>query len=131
MSARFERHALRILWVVAAGLPGILLPADAAAQAMRDPTRPPTQFLDPADVSQMPPSSEAGLQTIKRSGKRRTALLHGEWVRPGDKAGEAVVERIEEQSVVLRHPDGRRETILMYPDVEMKKSTSTKRAVAR
>ncbi len=71
-----------------------------------------------------PPAS--GLQTIKRVGKRRTALLHGEWVKPGDRSGEAHVERIDEQAVVLRYRDGRRETIGMYPEVAMKSSRVVK-----
>lgn len=131
MSARFGRNLLRGLGIVVLGLTGICLPAVASAQALRDPTRPPAPFLDPADALQAATPPDAGLQTIKRTGKRRAALLHGEWVKPGDKSGEAVVERIEEQSVVLRHPDGRRETILMYPDVDMKKAKAAKRTAAR
>lgn len=131
MSARFHPIVCRGLRIAALGLMGICLSAAATAQGLRDPTRPPTQFLDPADALQAAAPSESGLQTIKRTGKRRAALLHGEWVKPGDKSGEAVVERIEEQSVVLRHPDGRRETILMYPDVEMKKTKAAKRTAAR
>ncbi|PKO67501.1 MAG: MSHA biogenesis protein MshK [Betaproteobacteria bacterium HGW-Betaproteobacteria-14] len=96
------------------------LPGAVMAQGMKDPTRPPPQFLDPADVAQaaMPPDS--GLQSIKRTGKRYLALLNGEWVKPGDRAGEAVVVKIAEQSVVLSYPDGRRETIGMYPDIELR-----------
>ena len=96
------------------------LPGAVMAQGMKDPTRPPPQFLNPADVAQaaMPPDS--GLQSIKRTGKRYLALLNGEWVKPGDRAGEAVVVKIAEQSVVLSYPDGRRETIGMYPDIELR-----------
>lgn len=108
--------AMRIcaISMLAAALPGAVM-----AQGMKDPTRPP-QFLDPADVAQaaMPPDS--GLQSIKRTGKRYLALLNGEWVKPGDRAGEAVVVTIAEQSVVLSYPDGRRETIGMYPDIELR-----------
>ena len=130
MSARFCRNVLRGLRIVVLGLPGICLPAVACAQALRDPTRPPAPFLDPADTVQTA-APATGLQSIRRSGKRRVALLHGEWVRPGDKAGEAVVERIDEQALVLRHPDGSREIIPLYPDVEMKPARAAKRAAAR
>lgn len=131
MSARFDRNMLRGLRIVVLGLTGICLPAVASAQALRDPTRPPAQFLDPADAAQAALPTESGLQTIKRSGKRRAALLHGEWVKPGDRSGEAVVASIGEQSVVLRYADGRRETILMYPDVDMKSARAAKRTAVR
>ncbi len=131
MSAQRDPTFCRGLRIAALGLMGICLSAAATAQGLRDPTRPPAQFLDPADAAQAALPPESGLQTIKRTGKRRVALLHGEWVKPGDRSGEAVVERIEEQAVVLRHPDGRRETILMYPDVEMKKAAAAKRTATR
>lgn len=101
--------------MVAAAVPGFV-----AAQGMRDPTRPPAQFLDPADVTQAAMLPDSGLQSIKRTGKRYLALLNGEWVKPGDKAGEATVVKIAEHSIVLGYPDGRRETIGMYPDIEMR-----------
>ena len=121
---------------IAAGLAAMLVALAGAAkpgqaQTMRDPTRPPAQFLDPADatVDSMAPAS--GLQTIKRTGKRRAALLHGEWVKPGDRHGEAVVKRIDDQSVVLEYPDGRRETIKLYPEVDMQSSKALKRTAGK
>ena len=63
--------------------------------------------------------------------QRRAALLHGEWVKPGDKFGEAVVEKIDDQSVTLHHPDGRRETIRMYPEVDVQSSRAVKRMAGR
>lgn len=114
--------------ICAVGLLTAALPGLAAAQAMaeashrgmRDPTRPPAQFLDPNDAAQAATPPDSGLQTIKRTGKRYLALLNGEWVKPGDRSGEAVVVKIEEHAVVLQYPDGRRETIGMYPDVELR-----------
>jgi MSHA biogenesis protein MshK len=116
---------------VRAGLLGIALPGTSWPQAMRDPTRPPAQFLDPAEAAEAATAPVSGLQTIKRTGKRRIALLHGEWVKPGDRAGEAVVEKIDDQSVVLRYQDGRRETIRLYPEVEMQSSKVVKRAAGK
>ena len=109
--------AMRIcaISMLAAALPGAVM-----AQGMKDPTRPPPQFLDPADVAQVAMPPDSGLQSIKHTGKRYLALLNGEWVKPGDRAGEAVVVTIAEQSVVLSYPDGRRETIGMYPDIELR-----------
>lgn len=103
----------------------------AQAQALRDPTRPPAPYLDPADAAADEPAAVSGLQTIKRTGKRRAALLHGTWVKPGDKLGEAVVVSIDDQSVTLSYPDGRRETIRMYPEVDVKSSRAVKRMAGR
>lgn len=117
------RHGMRLavaMRICAISMLATALPGAVMAQGMKDPTRPPPQFLDPADAAQgaLPPDS--GLQSIKRTGKRYLALLNGEWVKPGDRAGEAVVVKIAEQSVVLSYPDGRRETIGMYPDIELR-----------
>ncbi len=113
------------------GLLGVGMTGAAWAQAMRDPTRPPAQFLDPADAAEAATPAASGLQTIKRTGKRRMALLHGEWIKPGDRTGEAVVEKIDDQSVVLKYQDGRRETIRLYPEVEMHSSKVVKRAAGK
>ncbi len=112
--------------VLLAALPGLSL-----AQGMRDPTRPPPQFLDPAYEMQDATPPDSGLQTIKRTGKRYLALLNGEWIKPGDKAGEAVVVKIEEHAVVLGYADGRRETIGMYPDVELRPKRAARKAAGK
>ncbi len=121
---------------IAAGLAVMLIAFAGAAQpgqaqTMRDPTRPPVQFLDPADAAEESVAPVSGLQTIKRTGKRRLALLHGEWVKSGDKHGEAIVKRIDDQSVVLEYPDGRLETIKMYPEVDMQSSKALKRTAGK
>ena len=113
------------------GLLGVGMTGTAWAQAMRDPTRPPPQYLAPADAAEAAAPPVSGLQTIKRTGKRRMALLHGEWIKSGDRAGEAVVEKIDDQSVVLQYQDGRRETIRLYPEVEMHSSKVVKRAAGK
>lgn len=109
----------------------LALTGAAQAQAMRDPTRPPARFLDPAQASEAAAPQAAGLQTIKRTGKRRAALLNGEWLRPGERAGEATVEKIDDQSLVLLHPDGRRETFWLYPEVEMQAVKAARRAAGK
>jgi hypothetical protein len=121
---------------IAAGLAVMLIALAGAAQpgqaqTLRDPTRPPVQFLDPADAAEESVAPVSGLQTIKRTGKRRAALLHGEWVKSGDRHGEAVVKRIDDQSVVLEYPDGRQETIKMYPEVDMQSSKALKRTAGK
>ncbi len=101
-----------------------------AQPSLRDPTRPPAQFLDQAELAQEP-ASFSGLQSIRRSGRQRIALFNGEWVKPGSRAGDAQVERIDDQSIVLHHDDGRQEVIGLYPDVEMKSSRAVRHAAGK
>ena len=125
-------YLLRLLARIGAiGLLGMVLPGSASAQAMKDPTRPPAQFLGSADLAQDTTPPDSGLQSIKRTGKHYLALLNGEWVKTGDKAGEAVVAKIGDNAVVLSYPDGRRETIGMYPDVDLKPMQAARRAARR
>lgn len=125
-------YLLRLLARIGAiGLLGMVLPGSASAQAMKDPTRPPAQYLGLSDPAQDATTPDSGLQSIKRTGKHALALLNGEWVRAGDKAGEAMVVKIGENTVVLDYPDGRRETIGMYPDVELKPIQAARRAARR
>lgn len=101
-----------------------------AQSSLKDPTRPPPQFLDQAEPAQEPVSF-SGLQSVRRSGRQRIALFNGEWVKPGSRAGDAQVERIDDQSIVLHHDDGRREVIGLYPDVEMKSSRAVRQAAGK
>ena len=116
--------------VFALGAMNLCLVAGASAQAMRDPTRPPSQFLDPGEAAATAPP-ESPLQSIKRTGKHRTALLQGEWVKHGDRYGEAVVEKIDDQSLTLRFPDARRETFRMYPEVDLQPVKAAKRMAGK
>lgn len=120
-----------LLRIGAIGLLAMILPGFASAQAMKDPTRPPAQYLGLYDPAQDATPPDSGLQSIKRTSKHALALLNGEWVRTGDKAGEAMVVKIGESTVVLSYPDGRRETIGMYPDVELKPIQAVRRAARR
>lgn len=126
-----EGHRCAVLRPLIIGLGCFCLATAAASQTMKDPTRPPAPFLEPGDAAVTVPAQESGLLSIKRAGKRRTALLHGDWVKPGDKVGEAVVVRIDDQSVVLRYPDARLETLRMYPEVDMKSVKAAKRTAGQ
>lgn len=131
MSDRFRKRCTASLIASLIAIGGAAPWGSAQAQALRDPTRPPAQYLDQADALAEESAAPSGLQTIKRTGKRRAALLHGAWVKPGDKLGEAVVGSIDEQSVTLKYPDGRRETIRMYPEVDVQSSRAVKRVAGR
>jgi MSHA biogenesis protein MshK len=111
-------------------LTSLVWPLAGGAQGLADPTRPPSHLIDPAKggMAQGEVSSNP-LQSIIRSGKTRRALVNGEWVKTGGKVGTAVVESIGDAEVVLKQEDGSKETLKLYPDVEISKS-KTKQRVA-
>jgi hypothetical protein len=67
------------------------------AEGLVDPTRPATYRVTPAATA----VSESALrvEAIKRSGERYIAIVNGKLVRPGDRVGSAVIQRIEQASV--------------------------------
>lgn len=104
-------------------------PLAAVAQGLADPTRPPSHLIDPAKGGMVQGEvSSNPLQSIIRTGKTRKALVNGEWVKTGDKVGTAVVESIGDAEVVLKQEDGSKETLKLYPDVEISKSKTKQRA---
>jgi MSHA biogenesis protein MshK len=121
----------RRLLAAGCALLGLLWPAAAAAQSLADPTRPPTHLIDPARGGMAQGEVSANpLQSIIRSGKTRKALINGELVKVGDAVGAAVVESIGDAEVVLRQEDGSKETLKLYPDVEISKSKTKQRVPA-
>lgn len=114
---------LQHLMTACLALAGIGWPLAGVAQGLADPTRPPSHLIDPArgGMAQSEVSSNP-LQSIIRSGKTRKALVNGEWVKIGDKVGAAEVESIGDAAVVLKQEDGSKETLKLYPDVEISKS---------
>ena len=110
----------------------LALPSAAAAQSLADPTRPPSQLIDPARgglVQGDAPSSP--LQSIIRSGRTRKALINGELVKVGDPVGTAVVESIGDADVVLKREDGSKETLRLHPDVEISRGKTKQGAAGR
>lgn len=97
----------------------LLWPLLAVAQSLQDPTRPPAglanQTLQPGQIDGTP--AAARLQSILIGAaphRRRLAVIDGVMVQQGDKFADAVVERIEDNSVVLRR--GKlRETLMLFP----------------
>jgi MSHA biogenesis protein MshK len=106
----------------------LALPLDAQAQSLADPTRPPPQLIDPARGGLVQGDAWSNpLQSIIRSGRTRKALINGELVKVGDAVGTAVVERIGDAEVVLKQEDGSKETLRLYPDVEISRSKTKQR----
>ncbi len=82
----------------------------AFAQALRDPTRPPSVVLaEPGGEARG--SAGAGgmvLQSVIVSGGRRLALIDGRTYTVGDKIGEAKLISISGSEVILRESGGRK-----------------------
>ena len=82
---------------------GALLAGGASAQAVQDPTRPPTQMLRPAANAAATDAPQ--LQSIlvgRAAGGRRLAVIDGKTVRVGDQVGNARVLGISQAQVVLQ-----------------------------
>lgn len=52
-----------------------------------------------------------------RVGRHAGAVIDGQWVRKGRTARGARLVQVQRTRVVLKHPDGRKEVIEMYPPV--------------
>jgi hypothetical protein len=104
-----KRHTLLLL-----ALAGV-----AHAQGLPDPTRPPV-LVEGEPAATTAPS---GLQSIIRRDKGRSAaVINGQYVEVGGKVGDARLERIGEDFVVLRSAGGR-ETMYLTPGIGKKKAT--------
>lgn len=103
-----------------------ILPASqaAAADALRDPTRPPAALYATEDGTEI----ETGpvLQSVRVAQGRYTAVISGETVRVGSKYGDARVVKIRETEVVLKTGNSL-QTLKLYPDVEKRPAANNKR----
>lgn len=107
---------MRITCLAAAAM---LWSGGVAAQTLGDPTQPPAVLSTPAGVAAADPAEPAPLQlqsilVSREAGGRRVAVINGEVVRAGARIGDAVVDSVDESSVVLRR--GKlKETLRLYP----------------
>lgn len=94
----------------------LLLSVSAAAEGFSDPTRPPPEALLNADGD----VAAAGpvLQSVTISQHRKSALISGKEVLLGQKYEDAVLLKISDNQVTLRHPDGALEVLKMYSGVQ-------------
>jgi len=99
--------------------------ADSQAQALTDPTRPPSA----AAASPATQEEAAGmqLQSILLSSGRKVAVINGITVPLGGMVGEAKLVRISETQVVLKK-GGETEVLKMYPGINKR---PVKRTAAR
>lgn len=107
---RIMAHACWSLW---------LLTAWAAAQAIPDPTRPPTSIGTVG--AEMAASAVAGpvLQSVLISPVRKMAIISGQTVKLHGKFGDAHLIHIDETEVILRN--GKTEQILkLFPEIKIR-----------
>lgn len=101
----------RWIWLLMLALP-------ASAQRLADPTRPPATMAAPAGAAADEGAPAAPrLQSIligRAPGGRRLAVIDGATVRAGAKVGDAVLERINDNSVILRRGKNL-ETLTLFP----------------
>jgi MSHA biogenesis protein MshK len=92
----------------------------AQAQALRDPTRPPS-FAAPA--ARGPAVTESGLvlQTVLISPHRRNATISGRLLHVGDRIAGMRLTEIRESAVVLQGADEQR-TLELFPAVAKRKA---------
>lgn len=102
--------------------------AGAQAQALTDPTRPPSALSVP---SGSPAAQEEAvgtqLQSILLSSGRKVAVINGTMVPLGGMVGEARVVKITETEVVLKKGE-ETEVLKMYPGIDKR---PVKRTAAR
>ncbi|MGC2519934.1 MAG: MSHA biogenesis protein MshK [Burkholderiales bacterium] len=95
----------------------------SGAQALTDPTRPPTATGAPVADAETGASGPV-LQSILLSPLRKLALIDGHMVRVGDRVGNARVVAIDFDSVKLRRGDSI-SVMKLLPDVRKKRPEST------
>lgn len=94
----------------------------AAAEELRDPTRPPAALLTASPESRGPHDGPV-LQSVMIGSGRRAAMISGTWVELGGRYHDARVVAITEAGVTLQGPGGKQQ-LKLFPEVE--KRTSAK-----
>jgi len=113
--------AFRCMMAIAA----LVAMAGAQAQALTDPTRPPSAASGSPAAQEEAPGTQ--LQSILLSSGRKVAVINGTMVPLGGMVGEARVVRITETEVVLKK-GGETEVLKMYPGIDKR---PVKRTAAR
>jgi MSHA biogenesis protein MshK len=98
----------------------LMAAAQAAAQALPDPTRPPASILAPASAASAdaaPASAGPQLQSVliaRHPGGRHVAVIDGQTVQLGDKYKGALLTRMTATEVVLVNGKSR-QVLKLYP----------------
>jgi MSHA biogenesis protein MshK len=91
------------------------IPAISSAQTLVDPTKPPAE-LSASAVGATPDD----LQSIIISPARRAAIINGQMIELGGKAGDVRLIEVSEGSVVLQGTKGR-QVLTLFPNVKIDK----------
>ena len=106
------------LWKLGWGLLLGAMPLAAAAEALPDPTRMPTEVSAPVS-EEGAAAPDSGLQSIIIAPGRRAAIINGQTIEQGGKYGDARLIKVNENSVVLRGPQGK-QVLRLFPGVEIR-----------
>ena len=91
----------------------------------------PADFVDPSGATpQKPGAAGSGLQVIKISRDRRSAVIDGKVVRVGDKVGEATVISLSESAAVMKDAEGKRVILRLLPQGEKTTRTDKSRSTS-
>jgi hypothetical protein len=93
--------------------------AGAAAQALRDPTRP-TSLAEPEPARRAESGPRWRLQSTLVAQDRRLAIINGRTVGPGDRVDGAIVRDVRQDGVTLE-VDGRRIDVRLLGAVDVKR----------
>ena len=113
----FSAH--RVLAIAA-----MLISANASAQSLPDPTRPPSYLPAPAsnETTETITAASHRLSAIRIGAGGNTAVIDGRVVRIGDRVGEAVVRVINADGVTIEDQLGRRKLSLIDVSVRSRAS---------
>lgn len=89
-------------WIIMLVILAILQAGTARAQELQDPTKPARYRAAPAAQQQEQATGELQLESIIYSAERRRAVINGQSLSEGDRIGEALLQRIDRYSVVVR-----------------------------
>ena len=103
----------------------------AAAQSLRDPTRPAffSSRTGEGGIASRSRDAEWVLQSVLLSPERRYAIINGEVLALGESVGGAELVAIREGEVTLR-AGGALRTVRLFPDVDMHRGPVQKKADA-
>ncbi len=89
----------------------------ADAQALIDPTRPPSAVATEDTAMGQISTTGPVVQSVLISSRRVEAIISGQTVKVGDKVGDAKVVKITENEVVLRNGKDSQE-LKLFPNIE-------------
>ncbi len=118
----------------------LAVPSLAWAQALADPTRPPPAILaaqakgaapGPTGVPATEEDNTPRVQMLSIGKSQKYAVISGRVVRVGGMIDGAKLVEVRPNAVILQSPEGTRETINLYPGIEIRAAKSRDAAQAK